>query len=135
MSIVIVVLKLEGGQTDSPPGVAGSRNSLGRLGLRISVWMVVVEQYWCLRFIVFLGIALDDHSANYFISHMQEEFKEHTKMRIKLLHRVLTSTYTFGLVTFNENVTQFFQSFMESNDDYREVMANDAMKHHLVSSI
>ena len=33
MSIAFVVLKLEGGQIDPPPGVTGSRNSPGGIGL------------------------------------------------------------------------------------------------------
>ena len=35
MSIAFIVLKLEGGQIDPPPGVTGSRNSPGGIGLKL----------------------------------------------------------------------------------------------------
>lgn len=70
---------------------------------------------------------LDDQIAKYYTSHVMKELED-----IVVHKRRDVGGNSYGIVTFDENVTEYFRSFIESNMDQLPVMIEETMKHHMV---
>lgn len=71
---------------------------------------------------------MDEHIANFYMEHIVSE----DGGQLTLYKRVQMSGSSYGAMTYDKNVTEFFKSFFQSNDDQRETMAMLTMTGHEV---
>ncbi|XP_057292670.1 uncharacterized protein LOC130621403 [Hydractinia symbiolongicarpus] len=71
-------------------------------------------------------VALDEIIANFFVDDLISDGLHD----LSLYNRVTMTGSSYGMLSFNNNFTQLFKTFFESNDDQRDIMLNTAMKDH-----
>jgi len=75
------------------------------------------------------AIALDENIANFYMEHMVSD----GGAKLSLYKRMEMKGSSYGAMAYEQNVTTFLNSFFQSNDDQRNVMAMLAMKGHGVT--
>jgi hypothetical protein len=69
------------------------------------------------------GIAMDDNIARYYNDYFKNRDPD-----LKLFDRKTYNDISYGVISFDKNLTRFLSSYMENNEDMRMIMAMEAMK-------